>query len=47
MEELGSHWTDFNEILYLRTYWKFVKKLQVSLKPDRNSGNCTCRPVYL
>jgi len=47
MEELGSHWMDFHEILYLRTYWKSVKKLQVSLKPDRNSGNCTWRPMYL
>jgi len=38
---------DFHEILYIRTYWKSVKKLQISLKPDRNSGNCTWRPTYL
>jgi len=47
MEELSSHWMDFHEILYLRTYWKSVTKLQVSLKPDRNSGNCRWKPMYL
>ena len=30
MEQLGSHWTDFHEIWFLRIF----KNLLVSLKPD-------------
>jgi hypothetical protein len=31
MEQLGSHWTDFHEILYLSIFRKSVEKIQVSL----------------
>ena len=31
MEQLGSHWTDFREILYLNIFRKSVAKIQVSL----------------
>jgi len=34
MEQLGSHWTDFHEILYLTVFRKSVDKIQVSLKSD-------------
>ena len=29
MEQLGSHWTDFEETWYLRLFWKSVAKIQV------------------
>ena len=38
MEQFVSHWTDFHEILYLRIFQKSVKKIQVSLKSDKNNG---------
>jgi hypothetical protein len=34
MEQLGSHYTDFHEILYLNVLRKSVEKIQVSLKSD-------------
>ena len=47
MEQLGSHWTDFHEILYLRIFRKSVEKIQVSLKSDKNKGYFTRRPLYV
>ena len=41
MEQLGSHWTDFGEILYLRIFRKSFGKIQVSLKSDKNEGYFT------
>jgi hypothetical protein len=38
MEQLSSHWTDIHEICYLRIFRKSVKKIQVSLKSDKNKG---------
>jgi hypothetical protein len=35
MEQLGSHWTDFDEILYLSTFRNAVQKIQVALKSDK------------
>jgi hypothetical protein len=32
MEQLGSHWTDFQETGYLRVFQKPVEKIQVTLK---------------
>ena len=32
IEQLASHWTDFNKILYLRIFRKSVRKIQVLLK---------------
>ena len=29
LEQLGSHWTDFHEILYLSTFEKSVERLEV------------------
>ena len=42
MEQLGSHWTDFHEILYLSIFRKSVEEIQVPLKSDKNNG-CTLR----
>jgi len=30
MEQLGSYWTDFHEILYLNIFRKYVEKIQFS-----------------
>jgi hypothetical protein len=38
MEQLGSHWMDFHEILYLSIFQKPVEKIQISLKSDKNNG---------
>jgi len=38
MEQLGSHWTDFYEILYLSIFRNSVEKNRVSLKSDKNNG---------
>ena len=38
MEQLGSHWMDFNEIWYLSIFQKFAKKIQISLKLTRIMG---------
>ena len=47
MGQLGSHWTDFHEILYLSILRKSVEKIQIPLKSDKNNGNFTWRPVYI
>jgi len=31
MEQLGSHWTDFNGIWYLSIFKKYLEKIHVSL----------------
>jgi len=41
MEQIGSYWMDFHEILYLRIFRKSVEKIQVSLKSDKNKGYFT------
>ena len=47
MEKPGSHWTDFDEISYLRILRRSVDKIQVSLKSDKNNGYFTLRPMYI
>ena len=47
MERLGSHWTDLHEVIYLSIFRKAVKKIQVSLKSDNNSGCFTWRQMYI
>jgi hypothetical protein len=41
MVQRGSHQTDFHEIVYLSIYQTSVKKIQVSLKSDKNNGYFT------
>jgi hypothetical protein len=41
MEKLGSHWTDFREILYQNFFFKSAEKIQGSLKSDKNKGRFT------
>jgi hypothetical protein len=38
VEQLGSHWTDFDETWYFR---KSVEKIKVLLKSDKNNGYFT------
>jgi hypothetical protein len=46
-EQLGSHWTDFQEILYSIVFQKYAVKIQVSLKSDKNNGYFTRRPTCI
>jgi hypothetical protein len=34
MQELGSHWNDFNEMYCLSIYRKSIEKIQVTLKNE-------------
>jgi hypothetical protein len=43
----SSHWTNFHEICYLSIVWKYVEKIQVLLKCDKNNGHFTWRPTYI
>jgi hypothetical protein len=47
MEQLGSHWMGFHNILYLTIFQKSVEKSQVSLKSDKNNGYFMWRPMYI
>ena len=47
MEQLGSHWTDFREIRYLKVFRKSVEKMQVSLKSDKTKEYFTWWPLYI
>jgi hypothetical protein len=47
MERLGSHWTDFREILWFWISRKSIEKIQVSLKSDKNKGYFTWRAKYI
>ena len=47
MEKLGSHRTDFHEILYLNIFRKSAGKIEVSLKLDQNNGYLTRRYTFM
>jgi len=47
MEQLGSQWMDFDEILHLSVFQKYVKKIQVSLNSDKNIKYFIWRPMYI
>ena len=47
MEQLGFYNTDFHEILYFRTFRKYVEKIQVPLKSDKNNEYFMWRPIYI
>ena len=46
MEQLGSHWTDFHEIWYLRIFRKSIDKIQVPLKSDKTKGYFTWSTIH-
>jgi len=37
MEQLGFHWADFHEDLYQNIFRKYVEKIRLSLKSDKNN----------
>jgi hypothetical protein len=37
----------FNEIWLLSIFWKYVEKIQFSLKSDKSNGYFTWRPIYI
>jgi len=47
IEYLGSHWTDFREIGYLRFVQISAKKIKVSLESDKDSGYFLFKPMYI
>ena len=47
MEQLGSNWTNFNEILYEYFFFKSVYKIQVSLKFGNNNGCLTRTSIHI
>jgi hypothetical protein len=47
MEQLGSYWTDFCEIWYLRIFRKYIENIQVWLKSDKNKGYFIWKPTYI
>ena len=47
MEQVGSHWADIHEIWRLNIFWKSVKKIQVSLKSDKNNRYFAWRVIYI
>jgi len=46
MEQLGSHWTDFNDIRLVCIFRNYVETVQDSLQSDKNNGYFTWRPMY-
>ena len=38
MEQLGSHWTNFHDVLYEYFFKSCREKIEVSLKSDNNNG---------
>jgi len=42
MEQLGFHWTDCHEILYLRIFRNSDWKIQGSLRSCKNNGYLVC-----
>ena len=45
MEQLVSHYKNFYEIWYVKIFRKYVEKIQVSLKYDRNKEYWTWKLV--
>ena len=47
MKQLDSHWKNFHEMWYFIIFRKSVKKIQVSLKYDKNNVYFVWRPMYI
>ena len=46
-EQLGPHWMHFHKIWHLKVFFrKFVEKIQVLFKSDKNDGYFTWRPTH-
>ena len=47
MEQLGSNWTDFHDIWYLRIFWEINWEIHISLKSDKNNGCFTWKRINI
>jgi len=47
MKQLGCNMKEFHEIVYLIIFRKYVDKIQVSLKSDKNKGYFTLKPICI
>jgi hypothetical protein len=48
IQQLGSHWKDFDEILYMSFFFRIsIKKIQISSKSDKKNGYFTSRREYI
>jgi hypothetical protein len=47
MEKLGAYWTDIHEIRHSKIFPKFVEKIKLSLKSDKNNAHFTWKPKYI
>ena len=47
LEKLSFRWKDFDETLYLRLFRKFIEKIQVLWKSDKNDGYFTWRRFHV
>jgi len=43
--QLGSHWMDFDKILYFNIFRKTIGTVQVSLHSEKNNEYFTWRPI--
>ena len=46
-KKFSSQWKDFHEIWYQMISQKYVDKIKVFLKHDKNIGYFTLRPMYI
>ena len=47
MEQLSPYLTEFYEIWYSSIFQKLTKKIQVSVKSEKNDGHYTWKPIYI
>ena len=47
MKQLGSYWTDFDEIWHLSFFRKYIEKIQVLLKSEKKKGYFTGRSFQI
>jgi hypothetical protein len=46
-EQFSSHWMDIYDVLYLSIYRKYINKIQVLLKSDKNDWHFAWRSIYV
>jgi len=46
-KNLGSQWNDIYDNLYCSIFRKYVQKIKIFLKSNKNNGQFTWRPVYI
>jgi hypothetical protein len=47
MEQLGSYWADFYEILYSTIFRKYAEKIEVWLQSDKNNWYSISIHMYI